>query len=132
MSPHEGIPPMSKTVLDVGNCRADHAAIRRLIEGNFQATVVQTHGLDDTLAEVQSRQYDLVLINRTLNRGNRDGVDVIRALKAEEETSAVPVMLITNYAEHQQAAAELGAETGFGKAELSTPATLEKLRRFLA
>lgn len=123
---------MSKTVLDVGNCRADHAAIRRLMEDQFAATVVQTHGLDDTLAELESRKYDLVLINRKLTRGYRDGVEVIRAMKAKEETSAVPVMLITNYPEHQQAAAELGAETGFGKAELGAPATLEKLRKFLA
>jgi CheY-like chemotaxis protein len=123
---------MSKTVLDVGNCRADHAAIRRLIEGQFEATVVQAHGLDDTLAELQSKKFDLVLINRKLTRGYRDGVELIRAMKASEETSGVPVMLITNYPEHQQAAMELGAETGFGKAELGAPGTLEKLRRFLA
>jgi len=123
---------MSKTVLDVGNCRADHAAIRHLIEDEFKATVVQTHGLDDTLAELQSKNYDLVLINRKLTRGYRDGVELIRAMKADEETSTVPVMLITNYPEHQQAASQLGAETGFGKSELGAPATLEKLRRFLA
>ena len=123
---------MSKTVLDVGNCRADHAAIRRLIEDHFEATVVQTHGLEDTLAELESTKYDLVLINRKLTRGYRDGVEIIRALKTDEETSAVPVMLITNYPEHQQAATQLGAETGFGKTELGAPATLEKLRRFLA
>jgi CheY-like chemotaxis protein len=123
---------MSKTVLDVGNCRADHASIRRLVEDNFQATVVQTHGLDDTLAQLKSADFDLVLINRKLTRGYRDGVEIIRALKSEEETSHVPVMLLTNYPEHQQAAVQLGAEPGFGKAELGAPTTLEKLRRFLA
>jgi CheY-like chemotaxis protein len=123
---------MSKMVLDVGNCRADHASIRRLIEDNFQATVVQAHGLDDALAELGSKDYDLVLINRKPTRGDRDGVAIIRTLKAGEETSDVPVMLLTDYPEHQQAAVELGAEPGFGKAELGAPATLEKLRRFLA
>ena len=123
---------MSRTVLDVGNCRADHASICRLIEDNFQATVVQAHGLDDTLAELRSRDFDLVLVNRKLTRGYRDGVEIIRALKSAEETSGVPVMLLTNYPEHEQAAVQLGAEPGFGKAELDAPATLDKLRRYLA
>ena len=45
---------------------------------------------------------------------------------------SIPVMLVTNYPEHQQQAIAAGAEPGFGKAELASPATLAKLAKFLA
>jgi hypothetical protein len=40
-------------------------------------------------------------------------------------------MLVSNYPEYQQQAIAAGCEPGFGKAELSAPATLDKLARFL-
>jgi CheY-like chemotaxis protein len=121
----------SRKVLDVGSCRPDHAAIRRLLEDNFDATVAQARDLDDTLEALRSDHYDLVLINRKLDRSHRDGVELIRAIKADRELSRVPVMLITNLPEHEQRAVDLGAEPGFGKAALDAPATLERLRRLL-
>ena len=56
-----------------------------------------------------------------------DGIDVIRALKADAELSKTPVMLVTNFAEHQQLAVAAGAVEGFGKQSLRDPATREKL-----
>ena len=44
----------------------------------------------------------------------------------------VPVMLLTNYAEFQEAAVKLGAVRGFGKSDYAKPETVEKLRPFLA
>ena len=41
---------MVKRVLDVGNCAADHAAIRYLIERGFDATVTRAHGEQDALS----------------------------------------------------------------------------------
>ena len=40
---------MARRVLDVGNCVPDYGAIRSLMERQFGAEVVQTHGPDDTL-----------------------------------------------------------------------------------
>ncbi len=122
---------MSKRVLDVGNCQPDHAAIRQLIEGNFAATVIQVDRRQDALAALHSDPFDLVLINRKLNQDYSDGIEVIRAIKDDEALAGVPVMLITNYAEHQQEAIHAGAEPGFGKLELSNPTTLGKLGQFL-
>jgi CheY-like chemotaxis protein len=122
---------MSKQVLDVGNCRFDHGAIRSLIEDAFDAVVVQTHTATETLAALRERKFDLVLVNRRLERDGSSGLDLIRALKSLPESSLIPLMMITNYAEHQQRAVEAGAELGFGKSELDAPETLEKLRRFL-
>jgi hypothetical protein len=57
---------------------------------------------------------------------------VIRAIKAEPTTAAVPVMLVSNYPEYQTQAATLGAVPGFGKADLNRPETLEKLKGYLS
>ncbi len=122
---------MTKRVLDVGNCGPDHAAIRALVERHFDARVVQTHATDDTLRALREGLYDLVLVTRKLDRDYSDGLDVIRAIKAAPALAAVPVMLVTNFAEHQQAAMGEGAERGFGKAQLHAPETAELLRPFL-
>jgi CheY-like chemotaxis protein len=122
---------MSVKLLDVGQCVPDHAAIRRLVESNFDASVVQTDQLDDTLAALRSEPFALVLINRKLDIDYSEGMDILRAIKADSALNATPVMIVTNYAEHQQAAITAGAEPGFGKSHLGDPATLEKLARFL-
>jgi len=122
---------MSKRVLDVGQCSPDHAAIRHLIEGNFDAKVDQAHGPKDTLSKLRGGTYDLVLINRKLDADYTDGVEILKAIKADPALAATPVMLVTNYAEHQQQAVEAGAEPGFGKLEYQKPETREKLSRFL-
>lgn len=122
---------MTKRVLDVGNCAPDHAAIRRFIESHFDAQVAQTHGPDDTLSELRSGAFDLVLVNRRLDRDYSDGLDIIRQIKQDAVLANTPCMLITNYPEHQEQAAQDGAESGFGKAELGRPETEDKLRNFL-
>jgi len=122
---------MKKRVLDVGQCPPDHGAIRRLLEQRYGAEVVQTHGPDDTLAQLRSGGIDLVLINRKLDADYTDGLDIVHQMKADPQLAAVPVMLISNYAEHQQTAIAAGAIEGFGKAQLDAPTTHEKLARVL-
>lgn len=123
---------MPKRVLDVGNCPPDHSAIASLLTGHFDCAVVQAHGVDDALAELRSGDYDLVLVNRKLDRDYSDGIQVIREIKADAEAAEVPCMLITNYPEHQDAAVEVGAVRGFGKSELDRPETLLRLKDVLA
>jgi CheY-like chemotaxis protein len=122
---------MKKKLLDVGNCVPDHSAIRGLVTGNFDADVLQAHGPEDALDMLRKEPVDLVLINRKLDRDYTDGIEILKRIKADSTLAKTPVMLITNYAEHQQAAVAEGAEYGFGKLELQEPATIEKLARFL-
>lgn len=123
---------MPKQVLDVGQCVPDHAAIRRLLEMNFDVNVVRTHELADTLEALQRQSFDLVLINRKLDIDYSDGVAILEAIKADPKLAATSVMLVTNYPEHQHAAVKAGAEYGFGKNELGASATVEKLKPFLS
>jgi CheY-like chemotaxis protein len=123
---------MSKRVLDVGNCVPDHAAIRGLLEGTFGAEVVQAHGPDDTLAALRQGGFDLVLVNRKLDQDYSDGLEIIKAIKADAALARTPVMLITNYEDHQAAAIAAGAEPGFGKLSLRTEETINRLGKLLA
>lgn len=122
---------MPKMVLDVGQCAADHASIRRLVETHFDAEVQQSHLAADTLAALRQCAADLVLVNRKLDTNNRDGLEIIKQIKADTSLPATDCMLISNFAEHQAAAAAAGAEPGFGKAELGSASTLELLERYL-
>ena len=120
-----------KRVLDVGNCGPDHASIRNYLTNHFDVEIVQSHGLADTMSELRTSHFDLVLINRKLDADYSDGIEIVRAIKAESKTQHVPVMVITNYPEHQDAAEAAGAHRGFGKLEFDRPETKEKLAAIL-
>ena len=122
---------MTKRVLDVGNCVPDHAAVRRLVESNFDAEVSQSHQLRDTLAALRKERFDLVIVNRKLDHDYSDGLEIIRKIKADPELRQVPAIMLSNYPEYQKEAIEAGAEMGFGKQEYGKPATLEQLGKFL-
>lgn len=123
---------MSKKVLDVGNCGPDHSSIRRFFAANFPGVEIdQTHGPSDTLESLRNNQYDLVLINRKLDQDYSDGLDIIQQIKNDNDLADVPIMLITNYEEHQQLAVEAGALLGFGKLELQSTETVERVRSAL-
>ncbi len=122
---------MSKRVLDVGNCGPDFGSMSRFLTKNFDCTVDQAHGPEDAMQKLRGEDYALVLINRKLDQDYSDGIEILKQIKADPTIEQTPVMLITNYADHQDRAVELGAERGFGKLEFGDSATLEKLDKFL-
>ena len=122
---------MKKRVLDIGNCSLDHSAIRSLIEGRFEAEVTQAHGWTDASKVLEQTSYDLILVNRVLDRDGGDGLEIVRQIKSDAKLKETPVMLITNFDEHQQRAAAAGAARGFGKQAIRDPRTLETLRAVL-
>ncbi|MEC8556817.1 MAG: response regulator [Planctomycetota bacterium] len=124
---------MTKRILDVGNCGPDHRSICQLIERLFPGSkVAKADTLDQTLNMLRESSFDLVFINRKLDIDYSDGIEILKQIKADEELAATPVMLVTNYAEHQDTAVAAGAVRGFGKLELATPETRQKLENILA
>ncbi|REK07459.1 MAG: response regulator [Planctomycetota bacterium] len=121
-----------KRVLDVGQCGMDHGSIRRLIERAFDAEVAQAHDLAGALEQLRNGSFDLVLVNRKFDADYSDGLELIKRIKDDGTLAGTPVMLVSNFADAQQQAVAVGAEAGFGKAELSAPATQERLAKFLA
>lgn len=122
---------MTKTVLDVGNCNPDHAAIKSMLTSRYDVTVLRADALADTLEILKKGGVDLVLINRKLDIDYSDGVEILRVIKADPTLSSFPVMIVTNYPEHQEAAVAMGAEYGFGKLQYQEPGTHDRLARFL-
>jgi CheY-like chemotaxis protein len=118
---------MKKRVLDVGNCGPDHASIRSFLTRHFDCEIVQAHGPTDTLGHLHSGRFDLVLVNRKLDRDYSDGIEIIRLVKADPAIAEVAMMLVTNYPEHQAAAVAEGAVPGFGKLEFDLPETRAKV-----
>lgn len=124
-------PSMPKTLLDCGNCGPDFHSIRQMASSHFGASVIQSHGVEDTLEILRKQKIDLVTVNRKLDRDYSDGLEVAVAIKSNPDTCSVPVMLVTNYDEHQQTAIKAGCVRGFGKLAINEPATRETLEPFL-
>lgn len=122
---------MAKRVLSIGQCVPDHTTLSGFLRQHFDVQIDKVDLPPEALEALRKQRYDLVLVNRKLDADYSDGLDIIKAIKADSQLAAVPVMLVTNYAEHQEAAVAAGAVYGFGKLEYANPQTVDKLRPFL-
>ncbi len=121
----------AKRVLDVGNCGPDHHSLTMMVSRNFDGVSVdQAHQADDAVSLVNENDYSLVVVNRLLDRDGSQGMSVIAELKAAKPE--LPIMLVTNYQEHQDAAVAAGCVPGYGKNDLFSPTTVELFRGYLA
>ena len=120
-----------RKVLDVGQCNFDHTRISHFLKTNFDVEISQAHSFDEAIALAGESSWDLVLINRLLDADQSSGMEILKSLKSNEVTAAIPVMLVSNFEDAQKAAVDAGAEAGFGKANLDAETTLESLGKFL-
>ncbi len=118
-------------ILDVGQCGLDHGSISRHLTRAYHAEVADASTAAEALKTLRAGKFDLVLVNRLLDRDGSPGLDLIRALKADPDLADLPVMLVSNYPEAQREAQSLGALPGFGKADLRSP-TIPALQVALA
>lgn len=87
---------------------------------------VQQVALPSEAMDVLKREtFDLVLVNRKIDQDYTDGVELVTMMKRNE--IAVPVMLVSNYADAQSEAVALGAVQGFGKDQLRLPETKDRI-----
>ena len=86
---------------------------------------------EQALEQLRQETFALVLVNRVFDADGSSGLDLIRALKAEEPLRDVPVMLVSNYEEAQAQAVQAGAALGFGKAALGQPHMLARVETYL-
>jgi len=119
------------TVLDVGQCDFDHSRISHHLGSHFDVTVVRAHSFEESIKLAGETKFDLVLINRLLDRDQSAGLEILKTLKSNEATSSIPVMLVSNFEDAQIEAVAAGAEQGFGKASLDTEPTTELLKKYL-
>jgi CheY-like chemotaxis protein len=121
----------TKKVLSVGQCFADHGAMRRAFHKHFGAEVVGADSGEEALDLLRKEGFALVLVNRVLDADGVSGLEVLRQIKVDKQAASVPAMLVSNYEDAQRQALAAGAVRGFGKAALGQPAMLATVRPFL-
>ena len=121
---------VSKTwrVLLVGHCGPDASYLRMAVRTALgQVQIISAEDKDEMESAIKAG-VDLVLFNRELGYGYEPGigVEMIRLLRPSH--AALPMMLVSNYADAQTAAEAAGAMPGFGKREIGTPRVTNLLR----
>jgi two-component system chemotaxis response regulator CheY len=119
------------SVLSVGQCAFDHTRIARHLELTFGARVRGVSSFDEALGALRRTRYDLVLVNRVNDEDGAPGVELIRSVKSMANLADVPMMLVSNYGDAQEEAEALGALPGFGKADLASEQTRQRLAAVL-
>lgn len=120
------------SVLSVGQCGFDGANIQRILTEHFDADVTTAGDSREALNAIREKRYQLVLVNRIFDGNGESGLELIKRLQSDKEMKATPVMLVSNFADAQQSAIELGAAPGFGKNSLNAPQTTQRLALVLA
>ncbi len=110
-------------ILDVGQCGFDGPRMARLWREALEAEVKCADTGEEAAELLASHDFDLVLVNRVLAADRSSGLEVIERLRAQNVH--VPIMLVSDLPEAQDAAVALGAVRGFGKAHLGERSTLE-------
>ncbi|MFO0964450.1 MAG: response regulator [Gemmataceae bacterium] len=111
-----------KRILSVGQCGADHYGISAFLRSHLEVDVEAAHSANEAIQTLKRGGYDLVLVNRLLDRDGSRGLDLIRHMNADPDLKRTPVMLISNHENAQQEALAAGALRGFGKAEMDDAA----------
>ena len=114
-------------ILDVGQCGFDGPRMARLWHEALGAEVDCANTGDNAVEMLQRTDYDVVLVNRVLASDKSSGLEVIKRLLVLQRE--IPVMLVSDLAEAQDAAVALGAVRGFGKAHLGERSTLDLVSR---
>ena len=115
----------------VGHCGFDSGPLSRLAERIAPDVGVLRVNNQKKLDPVATAGT-LLLINRVLDGRftvGGSGIDLIQSLSESDDAPAM--MLVSNYADAQEQAVAAGALQGFGKSEMSDPATIERLRESL-
>lgn len=111
-------------VILVGHCVPDSMFLTRFVRKHAKGAAVERVNTDAALAEVIAQPM-VLLVNRVLD-GRFADLSGLLVLEQTLQGPAVP-LLISNYADAQQAAIDAGALRGFGKAELGKPESAERL-----
>jgi response regulator RpfG family c-di-GMP phosphodiesterase len=121
---------IKQTVISVGQCGYDNSRIRSLIRSiDSTVEIKETDSHQETMEVLASLgEAALVLVNRVFDMDGSSGMDLIGQLKSKDsEFANIPVMLVSNYEKSQAEAIANGAIQGFGKSELQSVETRQKI-----
>jgi CheY-like chemotaxis protein len=115
-------------VILVGHCGPDTSFLKLAVLDALPGARIRNMDDEAELFSAIRAGRALLLINRVLEDGfsTTEGVELIRRVR--QQSPDTPCMLISNFAEAQQAAVNAGALPGFGKQEIGKPHVLDRLR----
>ena len=114
----------SPNIILVGHCGFDSGSLKSLAQSAVPGCTVTRV---NAMADLESTDADLLLVNRVLDGRfpTGSGVELIRDLAGKADTP--PMMLVSNYEDAQADAESAGALPGFGKSDVANPATAERI-----
>lgn len=113
----------------------DDIILRQMYEERLKAedfTVdVATDG-EEALKKAKDKKYDLILLDIMMPKIN--GLDVLKMLKADEDTKNIPVILLTALIQDvdKQKGLAFGADDYIVKSETMPGEVMEKIKKVLA
>lgn len=87
----------------------DSATVRQLVSARLRADgyeVIEAEDGAQALALALSEHPDLLVLDKVMPK--LDGFEVVRALRAREETSNLPIVILSEHAEEENVLAGLG------------------------
>ncbi len=121
---------MVNKVLGVGHCSLDAPRLAKAV-GQVNGVYINTSTVQEAMELLKKEKFALVLPNRVIGSDEKAGMHMIKAVKADPALADIPIMLVSGFADKQREAQAAGAEAGFGKADLETPAVLAMLRQYM-
>lgn len=118
---------MNPKILSIGQCGFDHGSISGYLSQEFNAQVTAADSAASARTAMERESFDLILVNRIFDRDGDSGVAFIA-----DADSKTPIMLVSNYEQHQQKAIAAGAAPGFGKSNLYSAEARQAIEDALA
>jgi hypothetical protein len=120
-------------VVLIGHCGPDAYALRAAVRSQFPRGHVEMVN-DAAGLEAALPVADVLLINRVLDGdfGIASGIDLIRRLAERPAGERPALLLVSNFPEAHEEAAQAGAMPGFGKRQMYSPAMRESLHAAVA
>ncbi|HBH04927.1 MAG: hypothetical protein A2W08_00395 [Candidatus Rokubacteria bacterium RBG_16_73_20] len=113
----------------------DSATMRRIIRNHLRAlgltSVIEVAGADEALTRVRAGGVELVIADWAMP--GMSGVDLVRAMRAEPASAAVPVLMITGMGQEEdiRAAADAGVD-GYIVKPFDLPTLQARLQQMLS
>ena len=119
-----------KTIVIVEDEMGMRDSLREVLESSGHAVVTAEDG-EKALEIISDQKVDLVLLDIILPK--KDGFEVLKELKENEKTKAIPVVLTTNLSDPKdiQKALDLGATTYLVKSNYSLADIVAKVDEVL-
>ncbi len=105
--------------------------ISRMLNQHFECQILEAQNIQEIQDHCSDSAVSLILVNRIFEFSGQQGLELIAQLKSSDTTKSVPIMLVSNFKDAQQAAVAAGALDGFGKSSIGAPDTINKIQSVL-